>query len=114
MGRAASRVEPMAVMNRGGGLRLPHHAPGEGASVLGGAAHWRQPPGARIAPDRQVHSMKTRILGPYTVSAIGLGTMPLSSNRERRFPTEDEAIATIRAALEAGVTFIDMVQAVCF
>jgi aryl-alcohol dehydrogenase-like predicted oxidoreductase len=51
--------------------------------------------------------MKTRTLGPFTVSAIGLGAMPLSSNNERRFPTEDEAIATIHAALDSGVTFID-------
>jgi aryl-alcohol dehydrogenase-like predicted oxidoreductase len=33
--------------------------------------------------------------------------MPLSSNRDRRFPAEDEAISTIHAALDAGVTFID-------
>ena len=51
--------------------------------------------------------MKTRTLGPYTVSAIGLGAMPFSLNNEHRYPTEDEAIATIHAALDAGVTLID-------
>lgn len=51
--------------------------------------------------------MQTRTLGPFTVSAIGLGGMPMSMNNDRVFPTEQEAIATIHAALDAGVTFID-------
>ena len=50
--------------------------------------------------------MKTRTLGPYTVSAIGLGAMPLSFGGSIT-PTEDEAVATVHAALDAGVTFID-------
>ena len=33
--------------------------------------------------------------------------MPLSMNNDRAYPTEDEAIATVHAALDAGVTFID-------
>ena len=51
--------------------------------------------------------MQTRTLGPFTVSAIGLGGMPMSMNNDRVFPTEQEAIATIHAALDAGITFID-------
>ncbi len=51
--------------------------------------------------------MRTRRLGPFTVSAIGLGAMPLSMNNDRVYPSADEAIATIHAALDAGITFID-------
>ncbi|WP_067439169.1 aldo/keto reductase [Nocardioides jensenii] len=53
--------------------------------------------------------MKTRELGDRTVSAIGLGGMPLSRNRfaTGELPPRDEAIATVHAALEVGVTFID-------
>ena len=54
-----------------------------------------------------VTRMQTRTLGPFTVSAIGLGGMPMSMNNDRVYPSEDEAIATIHAALDAGVTFID-------
>lgn len=51
--------------------------------------------------------MQHRRLGPYTVSAIGLGAMPLSMNNDKVYPEHDEAIATIHAALDAGVTLID-------
>ena len=51
--------------------------------------------------------MQTRTLGPFTVSAIGLGAMPMSMNNDNQFPDEDQAIATVHAALDAGVTFID-------
>ncbi len=51
--------------------------------------------------------MQTRQLGPFTVSAIGLGAIPFSVNNERSYPTEDEAIATVHAALDAGVTYVD-------
>jgi aryl-alcohol dehydrogenase-like predicted oxidoreductase len=51
--------------------------------------------------------MKTRQLGPFTVSAIGLGAMPVSMNNDNQFPEEKDAIATVHAALDAGVTFID-------
>lgn len=51
--------------------------------------------------------MQTRKLGPYTVSAISLGAMPMSMNNDNQYPAEDEAIATVHAALDAGVTFID-------
>jgi aryl-alcohol dehydrogenase-like predicted oxidoreductase len=51
--------------------------------------------------------MRTRQLGPFTVSAIGLGAMPLSMNNDKVYPEEAEAIATVHAALDAGVTFID-------
>ncbi len=51
--------------------------------------------------------MKTRRLGPYTVSAIGLGAMPISMNEDHSIPAEGDAIAVVHAALDAGVTFID-------
>lgn len=56
-----------------------------------------------------VEGMQTRQLGDRIVSAIGLGGMPLSRNRfsTGELPPRDEAIATVHAALESGVTFID-------
>jgi aryl-alcohol dehydrogenase-like predicted oxidoreductase len=51
--------------------------------------------------------MKQRILAGRQVSAIGLGAMPMSMNTDNRFPSHDEAIATVHAALDAGVTLID-------
>lgn len=50
--------------------------------------------------------MQMRKLGPFEVSAIGLGAMPLSMGDNVR-PDRQQAIATIHAALDAGVTFID-------
>lgn len=56
-----------------------------------------------------VESMQTRQIGDRTVSAIGLGGMPLSRPRfsTGEMPPRDEAIATVHAALDAGVTLID-------
>ncbi len=51
--------------------------------------------------------MRTRALGPFTVSAIGLGAMPFSLNADERYPEEAQGIATVHAALDAGVTLID-------
>ncbi|WP_454051786.1 aldo/keto reductase [Cellulomonas sp. Marseille-Q8402] len=51
--------------------------------------------------------MQQRTLGPYTVSAIGLGAMPLSMNNDEVYPEPADAIATIHAALDAGITLID-------
>jgi aryl-alcohol dehydrogenase-like predicted oxidoreductase len=51
--------------------------------------------------------MQERTLGPFTVSAIGLGAMPVSMNNDRRYPPREDAIATVHAALDAGVTLID-------
>ncbi|MFJ6678491.1 aldo/keto reductase [Microbacterium sp. NPDC091382] len=50
--------------------------------------------------------MTQRTLGPFTVSAIGLGAMPVSMNGNG-LPSHDDAVATVRAALDAGVTLID-------
>ncbi|MFF2148606.1 aldo/keto reductase [Kitasatospora sp. NPDC058190] len=46
----------------------------------------------------------TRAIGGVTVSAVGLGAMPLSVEGR---PDQDQAVRTIHAALEAGVTLID-------
>jgi len=51
--------------------------------------------------------MQQRTLGPFTVSAIGLGGMPLSMNNDDQIPDRADAVATVHAALEAGVTLLD-------
>ncbi|WP_327351307.1 aldo/keto reductase [Streptomyces sp. NBC_01304] len=48
--------------------------------------------------------MQHRTIGDFTVGAIGLGAMPLSIEGR---PDEERALATIHAALDAGVTLID-------
>ncbi len=52
--------------------------------------------------------MQTRTIGTTTVSAIGLGGMPMSIEGR---PDRDRSIATIHAALDAGITFIDTADA---
>ena len=52
--------------------------------------------------------MKTRTIGTRTVSEIGLGGMPMSIEGR---PDEARSIATIHAALDAGVTLIDTADA---
>src|SRR3954468_16319960 len=52
--------------------------------------------------------MKTRTIGNRTVSAIGLGGMPMSIEGR---PDRDRSLATIHAALDAGVTLIDTADA---
>lgn len=51
--------------------------------------------------------MRNRTLAGRQVSAIGLGAMPLSMNNDREYPAREDAVATIHAALDAGVTLID-------
>src|SRR4051812_18395036 len=53
--------------------------------------------------------MKQRTLAGQTVSAIGLGGMPMSI--EGRPDDENRSIATIHAALDAGITLIDTADA---
>ncbi|MFI9807564.1 aldo/keto reductase [Streptomyces sp. NPDC052301] len=48
--------------------------------------------------------MRYRTLGGLKVSAVGLGAMPLSIEGR---PDEDRAMATVHAALDAGVTLLD-------
>ena len=52
--------------------------------------------------------MQQRTIGPRTVSSIGLGGMPMSIEGR---PDEARSIATIHAALDAGVTLIDTADA---
>jgi aryl-alcohol dehydrogenase-like predicted oxidoreductase len=54
--------------------------------------------------------MRSRAIGDRTVSAIGLGAMQLSISGR---PSHDQGIATIHAALEAGVTLVDTADAYC-
>ncbi len=53
--------------------------------------------------------MQQRRIGDQTVSAIGLGAMPLSTKEDR--PSPEDAERTIHAALDAGVTFFDTADA---
>jgi aryl-alcohol dehydrogenase-like predicted oxidoreductase len=48
--------------------------------------------------------MNKRSIGPVSVSPIGLGGMPLSIDGR---PPREQAIATILAAIDAGITLID-------
>lgn len=52
--------------------------------------------------------MKTRTIGTTPVSAIGLGGMPMSIEGR---PDRERSIATIHAALDAGITVIDTADA---
>jgi aryl-alcohol dehydrogenase-like predicted oxidoreductase len=52
--------------------------------------------------------METRRIGDRTVSAIGLGAMPLSITGR---PDRDGARATVHASLNAGVTLVDTADA---
>jgi aryl-alcohol dehydrogenase-like predicted oxidoreductase len=52
--------------------------------------------------------MQTRTIGDVQVSAIGLGGMPMSIEGR---PDTERSIATIHAALDAGVTLIDTADA---
>ena len=55
-----------------------------------------------------VAGMQQRNLGSRTVSAIGLGAMPMSIEGR---PDEERSIATVHAALDAGITLIDTADA---
>ncbi|WP_156756787.1 aldo/keto reductase [Actinokineospora pegani] len=52
--------------------------------------------------------MQTRTIGDSAVSAIGLGAMPLSVEGR---PDRERAVATVVAAVEAGITLIDTADA---
>jgi aryl-alcohol dehydrogenase-like predicted oxidoreductase len=52
--------------------------------------------------------MQTRRIGDVDVSSIGLGGMPMSIEGR---PDEERSVATIHAALDAGVTLIDTADA---
>ena len=52
--------------------------------------------------------MNHRLIGDLSVGEIGLGGMPMSIEGR---PDESRSIATIHAALDAGVTLIDTADA---
>jgi aryl-alcohol dehydrogenase-like predicted oxidoreductase len=54
--------------------------------------------------------VQQRTLGGRSVSAIGLGAMPMSVDER---PSHDQAMRTIHAALDAGITLIDTADAYC-
>lgn len=53
--------------------------------------------------------MRTRMLGSIEVSEIGMGCMGLSHGYGR-IPAEEESVAAIRAAFDAGCTFFDTAE----
>jgi aryl-alcohol dehydrogenase-like predicted oxidoreductase len=53
--------------------------------------------------------MQQRRIGDQSVSAIGLGAMPLSTKGDR--PSREEAIGVVHAALDSGVTLVDTADA---
>jgi aryl-alcohol dehydrogenase-like predicted oxidoreductase len=55
-------------------------------------------------------AMQTRAIGDRKVSAIGLGAMQLSVSGR---PDHEQGVATIHAALGAGVTLIDTADSYC-
>jgi aryl-alcohol dehydrogenase-like predicted oxidoreductase len=57
----------------------------------------------------QQRSIGNDAVGRVTVGAIGLGAMPLSTKEDR--PSREDAVATVHAALDAGVTLIDTADA---
>jgi aryl-alcohol dehydrogenase-like predicted oxidoreductase len=50
--------------------------------------------------------LPTRPLGPYTVSAIGLGCMNLN-HAYGTPPSEADAVALLNHALDCGITLLD-------
>jgi aryl-alcohol dehydrogenase-like predicted oxidoreductase len=58
----------------------------------------------------QTRTLGTKTTGTVEVSAIGLGEMPLSLADR---PDRQQAVRTVHAALDAGVTFIDTADAYC-
>lgn len=54
--------------------------------------------------------MQQRTLGDRSVSAIGLGAMPMSVDDR---PSREQALRTIHSALDAGITLIDTADAYC-
>jgi aryl-alcohol dehydrogenase-like predicted oxidoreductase len=57
----------------------------------------------------QQRSIGNDVVGRVSVGAIGLGAMPLSTKEDR--PSRADAVATVHAALDAGVTLIDTADA---
>jgi hypothetical protein len=58
----------------------------------------------------QTRTLGTETTGTVEVGAIGLGEMPLSLSDR---PDRQQAIRTVHAALDVGVTFIDTADAYC-
>ncbi|MGA0569123.1 aldo/keto reductase [Variovorax sp. VNK109] len=51
--------------------------------------------------------MQQRTIGPFTVSAIGLGCMSLSGQNYGPAPAPEEGARVLHAALDSGVTLLD-------
>src|SRR5918998_6938416 len=89
-------------------MRTARGAPGSTVAVSSGASS-NSPPTVATLPAGHDTPVQQRLIGDVPVSAIGLGAMPLSTKDER--PSHDDAVATIHAALDAGVTLVDTADA---
>src|SRR5216683_1815190 len=87
-------------------LSPARHA-GLGRAVTG-KRNFAPAPAQGAQPTTGGAQMRSRTIGTATVSAIGLGGMPMSIEGR---PDEDRSLATIHAALDAGVTLIDTADA---
>src|SRR5699024_6121727 len=100
-------------------LRGPAARPADGEPRRGALDHaaalpphrTRIDPAQGLTPGPYRHTLtdmtaSTRRIGSLTVSSLGLGAMPLSMGRGEPAP-HDLAMATIHAALDAGITQLD-------
>src|SRR3954471_20663128 len=92
-----------------GRIRTASGAPGStGGGPSSGAGSNNELTVAKL-PAGHDRTMQQRRIGDRTVSAVGLGAMPLSTKEDR--PSTEEAVAVVHAALDAGVTLIDTADA---
>jgi aryl-alcohol dehydrogenase-like predicted oxidoreductase len=99
-------------LGRGTGERVQRaepHPPDADPGGTTGDIH--RPPVHGVATPLAGHEdpVQQRRLGDGTVSAIGLGAMPLSTKEHR--PSPEEAEAVVHAALDSGVSLIDTADA---
>jgi aryl-alcohol dehydrogenase-like predicted oxidoreductase len=76
-----------------------------GASSTWLAGYW-----AEAVVYAEVVDVQQRKIGEVTVSAIGLGGMPMSL---RGRPPREQCVRTLHAAVDAGVTLVDTADAYC-
>src|SRR4051794_39955246 len=92
-----------------GRIRTASGAPGStGAGPSPSGASNSEVTVAKLPAGHDIPVQQRRI-GDQTVSAIGLGAMPLSTKEDRPSPQQAEAV--VHAALDAGVTLIDTADA---
>src|SRR3954449_6933536 len=99
---------PTTSSSERGRMRTASGAPGSTAGVSSTGASNSELTVATL-PAGHDGPVQQRRIGNTTVSAIGLGAMPLSTKEDRPSPSDAEAV--VHAALDAGVTLIDTADA---